>query len=139
MKSCLFLEMNGIVLLIFFPLKILGNRGVHAKITVLSLMKLSVFLSVKHLHPWTDFTPTNNESTEKKNLSVFPTPDAISISLFNVPTLRSRTSSILKFVTAIFEIKSVAVIRKQSLLLQGCFLHIILYAQKQKNLQFRFI
>ena len=40
--------MNGIVLLTYFLLKILGSRGVHAKITVLSLMGLCGLPAVVH-------------------------------------------------------------------------------------------
>lgn len=59
----------------------------------------------------------------RKNLSGFPRPDAISNHfLYSVQTLRSRAKSILKFVTATSVSKSVAVIRRQSLLLQECFL-----------------
>ena len=59
----------------------------------------------------------------RKNLSGSPRPDAISnLFLCSVLTLRSRTNSILKFATAIYVSKNVAVIRKRSLLLQGCFL-----------------
>ena len=59
----------------------------------------------------------------RKNLSGFPRPDAISnLFLYSVQTLRSRAKSILKFVTATSVSKSVAVIRRQSLLLQECFL-----------------
>ena len=59
----------------------------------------------------------------RKNLSGFPRPDAISNHfLYSVQTLQSRAKSILKFVTATSVSKSVAVIRRQSLLLQECFL-----------------
>lgn len=59
----------------------------------------------------------------RKNLSGFPRPVAISNHfLYSVQTLRSRAKSILKFVTATSVSKSVAVIRRQSLLLQECFL-----------------
>ena len=59
----------------------------------------------------------------RKNLSGVPRPDAISNHfLYSVQTLRSRAKSILKFVTATSVSKSVAVIRRQSLLLQECFL-----------------
>ena len=59
----------------------------------------------------------------RKNLSGFPRPDAISNHfLYSVQTLRSRAKSILKFVAATSVSKSVAVIRRQSLLLQECFL-----------------
>ena len=60
----------------------------------------------------------------RKNLSESPRPDAISNRfLCSAPALRSRANSILKFVTATYVLKSVAVIRKQSLPLQGCFLY----------------
>ena len=59
----------------------------------------------------------------RKNLSGFPRPDAISNHfLYSVQTLQSRAKSIRKFVAATSVSKSVAVIRRQSLLLQECFL-----------------
>ena len=50
-------------------------------------VSINAFPSAKHLCSWTGFTPANNKSAGKKNLSGYPKPDAISSHFwFNAPT-----------------------------------------------------
>ncbi|MFQ7231308.1 MAG: transposase [Blautia wexlerae] len=79
-------------------------------------INMEAFHSAKHLCSSAGLAPTNNESIEKKSVWVSRNGCYIKPLLLQWPTLLLPAKSILRFLTVISVLKSVAVTGKQSLL-----------------------